>query len=39
MHELHRPLNKFKKKYMGWNWPSECQKSFEKIKDILTISH
>ena len=36
MHDLRPPLNVLLKKEKAWDWTSECQAAFEKIKETLT---
>ena len=36
MHNLRAPLNNLLRKDIEWEWTTECQETFEKIKKILT---
>ena len=35
MHDLRAPLNNLLKKGAKWNWSSECENAFQKIKSVL----
>ena len=36
--DLSAPLNRMLRKDTPWNWSDECQQSFEKIKEALTLT-
>ena len=36
MHDLRAPLNELLKKDKSWDWSTECQEEFDKIKEALT---
>ena len=36
MHDLRAPLNELLKKDKSWDWSTECQEAFDKIKEALT---
>ena len=37
MHDLRAPLNKLLKKDKSWDWSTECQEAFDKIKEAITL--
>ena len=37
MHDLRAPLNELLKKDKSWDWSTECQEAFDKIKEALTL--